>query len=305
MAIQAYVPDKPKCRNGKHLSLSCYRFPTFFHLVKLLHNRLHDPGQSRPHHIRPARLVTSGSYSKARISRINRCNPSKQTCMDVCARVCARAHGGSGCSAAMWQLTQWKQIATVALQLSITSQQNKGARRPEGSALRLPAATRLGARPLLLANWSFPRGQTSHLQCLHRQRPPFKHPCIVFNRMSLLAESLSPSLSTFKDRETMGGGLLIGKVPVSSVLHSSCQMLISLKVTASHKEKRALAKLSLGFPRGLIANREILSVPFDWLLMASLFHGDSQYDTGTLREKQKTGEFNIQHNTMKEFAGWD
>lgn len=32
---------------------------------------------------------------------------------------------GSEYSATMWQLTQWKQIAMVALQLSITSQQKE------------------------------------------------------------------------------------------------------------------------------------------------------------------------------------
>ena len=41
------------------------------------------------------------------------------------ARVCQ----GPGYGAAMWQLTQWKQIAP---QLSITSQQNKGNVRPKG-----------------------------------------------------------------------------------------------------------------------------------------------------------------------------
>lgn len=41
-------------------------------------------------------------------------------CTDVCVCVCEY-------SAAMWQLTQWKQIAVVAVQLSITSQQIEGA----------------------------------------------------------------------------------------------------------------------------------------------------------------------------------
>lgn len=65
-------------------------------------------------------LEISIGYLKAKISWIYWCNSSTQTCMCVC--VC----WGSENSAPMWQLTQWKQIAMAALQLSITSQQIEG-----------------------------------------------------------------------------------------------------------------------------------------------------------------------------------
>lgn len=102
--------------------------------------------------------------------------------------------------AAMWQLTQWKQIATVAVQLSITSQQIEGAWRPKGQAPWLPADTRHRARPLLLANWSFPRGQASHLCCLdpHSNLPPASFLTLCHRLTGLF---LSPP---FKEREEEG-----------------------------------------------------------------------------------------------------
>lgn len=63
-------------------------------------------------------LVTPCGYLKAKISCTYWCDPSTQTCM--CVSVCSEY------SVTMWQLTQWKQIAMVALQLSITSQQIEG-----------------------------------------------------------------------------------------------------------------------------------------------------------------------------------
>lgn len=124
---------------------------------------------------------------------------------DVCVCVCVHA------VAAMWQLTQWKQIATVAVQLSITSQQIEGAWRPKGQAPWLPADTRHRARPLLLANWSFPWGQASHLCCLYQARTPTRNlpPCIIFNTVSPLDGTLSffsSPLKTGSWRLEGGGG---------------------------------------------------------------------------------------------------